>query len=212
MKNVKNLIAISLLLFALPFVFSTVSQAQTIKVADRLAQCEDLSRQLKARNSELESKVAELEERLGTGDVKVITKTIEGGYEDISFVAVLNGTSQLRVMVNGQTVGTYDQNARVYLGEMGVLRRGAVNKITFAFSGDIKGNYMYMSVLPKGGNSGSWQQVFNFKPTSGKLEDSFEVPFAGKVLAEDKDSQKARSARPLPASLNHNETLVIDVD
>ena len=30
------------------------------------------------------------------------------------------------------------------------------------------------------GGTNDWQTVFNFKPKGGKLEDSFDVPFAGK--------------------------------
>ena len=162
-----------------------------------------------ARTRELEAKVAALEGQPGADRA---AESIEGGYEDVSITANVKGT-QLRVMVNGRTVATYDQNVRVYLGQMGVLRRGFVNNITFAYSSAAEGNYVQLRVLPQGGDSGAWQEVFNFAPKGSKLEDRFEVPFAGKMLAEDKDPQRTnRPARPLPASLNHNETLVRDVE
>jgi hypothetical protein len=57
-----------------------------------------------------------------------------------------------------------------------MLRRGAMNTITFAFSSPAEGNKIVLHVQSSGHD---WQTVFNFKPGGGKLQDSFEVPFAG---------------------------------
>lgn len=100
---------------------------------------------------------------------------VEGGYERVQFRADVRD-SRLRVMVNGRTVGTYDQDVRVRLD--GMLRRGAMNTITFAFSSPAEGNTIKLQVRSPG--SSDWQTIFNFKPGGGKLQDSFEVPFAGK--------------------------------
>lgn len=79
-------------------------------------------------------------------------------------------------MVNGRTVGAYSQNV-YWVSLEGMLRRGAMNTITFAFSSPAEGNAIELEVQSPGSN---WETVFNFKPGGGKLQDSFEVPFAGK--------------------------------
>ena len=97
MKNIKNLIAKSLLTSALSFVFCTVSSAQLpTKVEDRLAQCEERWRLLEARIRELEGKIAALGNSSGTGDGKVKIDTIEDGYEEVYFKAAISDRRILR--------------------------------------------------------------------------------------------------------------------
>lgn len=118
---------------------------------------------------------AELESRPGTGDVKGTTGTIEGGYLEVRYDARVKD-SQLQILANGRTIGTYTQDVNsVYIGSM--LRRGAMNTITFVFSSANPGNAVVLYVQP---DVGHMQTVFNFTPKGGKLQDSFEVPFAGK--------------------------------
>lgn len=130
---------------------------------------------VETRSEQFQEKVAALENR----PVKPEPDTaggepVEGGYESVRFRADVKD-SQLRVMVNGRTVGAYDQD--VHVGLEGMLRHGAINTITFAFSSPAEGNAVQLQVLSPGSNN--WQTVFLFKPSGGKLQDSFEVPFAG---------------------------------
>ena len=130
---------------------------------------------VESRSEQFQKKVAALENRpVPPEPVAAGGEPIEGGYERVRFTAHVKD-SQLRVMVNGRTVGAYDQNVHVGLDSM--LRRGAMNTITFAFSSPAEGNSIELQVQSPGNG---WQTVFNFKPSSGRLQDSFEVPFAGK--------------------------------
>lgn len=143
---------------------------------------EDINRIVTAvatRAEQFQEKVAALENRPAPPEpVAAGGEPVEGGYERVQFKADVKD-SQLRVMVNGRTVGAYDQDVRVDLD--GMLRRGAMNTITFAFSSPAEGNTIKLQVLSPGSNAfHDWQTVFNFKPGGGKLQDSFEVPFAGK--------------------------------
>jgi hypothetical protein len=86
--------------------------------------------------------------------------------------------NRLEVRINGVLVGRYSATDYVDVRLDGFLKRGA-NTLTFTFippfkEGDVE---VRLLVLPEGAED--WVEVLRFRPSKDRLEDTFELSFAG---------------------------------
>ena len=129
--------------------------------SNALKQCEE-------NNRLLQEKIAGLENKSGA--------PIDGGYESI-YLDIFSDEAELQVKVNGRLIGAYNQRTKVYLDPY--LKKNAMNTVSFAYSAVSKSNNQ-INLQGKFPADDRWYDMYNLVPKEGKLEGSFELPYAGK--------------------------------